>query len=37
MKADIHPEYPAVAVTYSCGNKFETRSTYAKPLAIDVC
>jgi ribosomal protein L31 len=32
MKADIHPEYPAVAVTCSCGNKFETRSTFGKAL-----
>jgi ribosomal protein L31 len=37
MKADIHPEYEAVAVTCSCGNKFETRSTCGKALAIDVC
>lgn len=37
MKADIHPNYEVVAVTCSCGNKFETRSTLAKPLAIDVC
>ena len=37
MKADIHPEYPAVAVTCSCGNKFETRSTLCKPLNTDVC
>ena len=37
MKADIHPEYPAVAVTCSCGNKFETRSNLCKPLGTDVC
>ena len=37
MKTDIHPDYPVVAVTCSCGNKFETRSTYGKALAIDVC
>jgi large subunit ribosomal protein L31 len=36
MKADIHPNYEVVAVTCSCGNKFETRSTWAN-LAIDVC
>ena len=37
MKADIHPTYEITAVTCSCGNKFETRSNLAKPLAIDVC
>ncbi len=37
MKTDIHPEYPVIAVTCSCGNKFETRSTYGKAMAIDVC
>ena len=37
MKAEIHPNYPEIAVTCSCGNKFETRSTYGKALAIDVC
>ena len=37
MKADIHPNYPVIAVTCSCGNKFETRSTFGKALPIDVC
>ena len=37
MKADIHPDYPVIAVTCSCGNKFETRSTFGKALPIDVC
>jgi large subunit ribosomal protein L31 len=37
MKADIHPAYNDVAVTCSCGNKFNTRSTLAKPLHIEVC
>lgn len=37
MKADIHPAYNEVAVTCSCGNKFATRSTMAKPLNIEVC
>ncbi|MBJ9977336.1 50S ribosomal protein L31 [Pseudomonas sp. S75] len=37
MKTDIHPNYEVVAVTCSCGSKFETRSTLAKPLSIDVC
>lgn len=37
MKADIHPEYNAITVTCSCGNKFETRSTNSKALNIEVC
>lgn len=37
MKADIHPNYTDVAVTCSCGNTFTTRSTYGKPLNVEVC
>lgn len=38
MKADIHPKYHEVKVTCSCGNSFETRSTYAKDeLNVEVC
>ena len=38
MKADIHPAYNEVAVACSCGNKFTTRSTIAKPeLHVEVC
>jgi len=38
MKKDIHPKYTEVKVTCSCGNSFETRSTYGKPdLHIEVC
>lgn len=38
MKADIHPEYKVVVVTCSCGNTFNTQSTYAKSdLRIEVC
>jgi len=38
MQADIHPEYKAVNVTCSCGNKFETRSTIGNDeLSIEVC
>ncbi|QQD18542.1 50S ribosomal protein L31 [Spongiibacter nanhainus] len=37
MKADIHPKYEAVSVTCSCGNKFDTRSTLAEDLHVDVC
>ena len=39
MKQGIHPNYKVVQVECSCGNKFETRSTYAKSdeLKIAVC
>ncbi|ORE85553.1 50S ribosomal protein L31 [Oceanococcus atlanticus] len=37
MKPDIHPQYAAIQVTCSCGNKFETRSTMGEDLQIEVC
>jgi large subunit ribosomal protein L31 len=37
MKADIHPAYDEIAVTCSCGNSFQTRSTVGRDLAIEVC
>jgi large subunit ribosomal protein L31 len=37
MKAEIHPDYPEVTVTCSCGNKFQTRSTISKDFHIEVC
>lgn len=37
MKAEIHPSYQAIKVTCSCGNTFETHSTLAKELHLDVC
>lgn len=39
MRKDIHPEYKVVTVECTCGNKFETRSTYTKgnELKIAVC
>lgn len=37
MKADTHPNYEKIAVSCSCGNSFETRSTVGKNLNIDVC
>ncbi len=38
MRADIHPDYNSVKVTCSCGNEFETRSTYGKEsMGLDVC
>ena len=37
MKEAIHPKYESIAVTCSCGNKFETASTLCKALHIEVC
>ena len=37
MKADIHPKYEDVNVTCSCGNQFQTRSTLAEDLHVEVC
>ena len=37
MRPKIHPDYNEIAVTCSCGNKFTTRSTLAKPLHVEVC
>ncbi len=38
MRPDIHPNYHDIKVSCSCGNAFDTRSTYAKDaLSIEVC
>jgi large subunit ribosomal protein L31 len=37
MKADIHPAYHDIKVTCSCGNSFNTRSTLADDLTVEVC
>jgi len=37
MKAGIHPEYHDINVTCTCGNKFQTRSTIAHDLQVEVC
>lgn len=37
MKADTHPQYSAVEVICTCGNKFETRSTEGGELHVEVC
>ncbi len=38
MKPDIHPDYHDVKVVCSCGNSFETRSTYPKEeMHVEVC
>ncbi len=38
MRPGIHPNYHDVKVSCSCGNTFDTRSTYAKDeMSIEVC
>lgn len=37
MKKDLHPNYPEITVTCSCGNSFKTKSTMAKDTTIEVC
>ncbi len=38
MKPDTHPNYHDIAVTCSCGNSFETRSTISNDsLSVEVC
>ena len=38
MRADIHPNYKTLKVTCSCGNEFETGSTFGKEtMAVEVC
>ena len=38
MRPDIHPDYHDINVSCSCGNTFETRSTYSKEaLQVEVC
>ncbi len=36
MKTGIHPDYIETAVTCSCGNTFQTRSTEAE-LHVELC
>lgn len=38
MKAKIHPKYNEIKVTCSCGNSFQTRSTFEETdMHIEVC
>lgn len=37
MKQGIHPEYKEIKVTCSCGNSFQTCSTSARDLQLEVC
>lgn len=38
MKQGIHPEYHTVKVVCTCGNSFDTRSTFpGDTMSADVC
>lgn len=37
MKSDIHPDYHAVKVSCACGAAWETRSTCADEIRLDIC
>lgn len=38
MKQGIHPEYRQVTIRCSCGNTFETHSTYPEAqMHVEVC
>ncbi len=37
MKQNIHPKYEEITVKCSCGKHFQTRSTHAGELHIEVC
>ena len=37
MKPKIHPGYSTITVVCSCGNKWDTRSTLARDLHVEVC
>ena len=37
MKSGIHPQYELVSVRCACGNQWETRSTMAGEVRLDIC
>ena len=37
MKPKIHPVYSTITITCSCGNTWDTRSTMARDLHVEVC
>ncbi|TLS36700.1 50S ribosomal protein L31 [Pseudalkalibacillus caeni] len=37
MKQGIHPGYEKVTVTCACGNEFETGSSKAEGVKVEVC
>ncbi|HZI20535.1 MAG TPA: 50S ribosomal protein L31 [Pyrinomonadaceae bacterium] len=37
MKQGIHPDYQEITVHCACGNQFQTRSTRAGELHVEIC
>ena len=37
MRKGIHPEYERTTVQCTCGETFETKSTYKETIRVDVC
>ena len=37
MKPEIHPKYEEIDVTCACGNHFQSRSTRAGALQVEIC
>ena len=37
MKTGIHPQYHTITVTCACGNTFETGSTVAGDMRVEIC
>jgi large subunit ribosomal protein L31 len=37
MKEKIHPKYEKTKVSCACGNEFETRSTIAPEIKLEIC
>jgi large subunit ribosomal protein L31 len=37
MKTNIHPDYHQITVTCACGNTFQTGSTHAEDLRVEIC
>lgn len=37
MKAEIHPDYETTTIHCVCGNSWETRSTVAGEIKVDIC
>ncbi len=37
MKTAIHPQYYTITVTCACGNVFETGSTVAGDMRVEIC
>ena len=37
MKPEIHPKYVKVMIKCACGSEFESRSTMAKDISVEIC